>query len=168
MTCVDQNGIGPGYIGIWRSLLTTWRRAEDQCQGDWAMILESDAMIPVNFTGKFADALAYHPPASALWLDGRLGKGKEAQGCCAVATAWHRSVWPSMIGDFNPFNKTAWHADYRTNKARRPLVDSDACLSDWYLGNVVKGRKIEAASYPMVGHPEKKADKSERAKSRRL
>jgi len=164
LTCVDQNGIGPGYIGIWRSTLASWRRAETQCDQEWAIIFESDAIIPANFTQKASDALQFHPAAKAVWLDGRLGKGKGAQGCCAVATAWHRSIWPSMIGDYNPFNQTAWHADYKTNKARRPLVDSDACLSDWYLGNVVKGRNIEAASVPIVGHPDKKADKSERAK----
>lgn len=143
-----------GYAGNWLSLLTVWTRAVQSCKADWVIIFESDAVIPRNFMRTFANVRARNASARAIWMDERGGAKHSASGCCTVATAWHRSTWPQMIADFDPFGASAWHNNYHLRPNHTGCAPTNRqCLTDWYLCNVVQGRRIPALSAGVVRHP---------------
>lgn len=146
-----------GYIGMWRTYRKAWNRAQLRCPGDYALLLESDAVVPSQFIPAFGSALGmrgprlHDPIPRVLWLDERNLRGPSPSGCCTVATAYHRSTWIVMAYEFASSSKHALWVNYTTRP--KLVVDHPDCLTDWYLANVAAYRRIPSASVPIVGHP---------------
>ena len=143
-----------GYAGNWMSLWKVWTRATRSCKAEWVIIFESDAAIPPNFLQTFSKARAKNISAKAIWMDERSGFKHSPHGCCTVATAWHRSTWSQMIADLDPNGISAWHQNYSHRPNNSGCATHDRpCLTDFYLCNVVMGRRIPALSFGVVKHP---------------
>lgn len=153
--CLPQR-MHPGYIGNWRSHVAAWRRGHSHCGGDFIVVLENDAIVPfgvVRHLRKLFRSMKLHGRQVA-WLDGRHGDHAQEQvgaasygiGAMALSTA----VLPLMISQFTDGADALWR-NY-TSK-RRPLVDHEICLTDWYMGNVVAASNIAAVRFPLFDHP---------------
>jgi len=90
-----------------------------------------------------------------IWLDKRIAPSDGPGRCCTVAVLYHRSILPLLISNFDPSNPTALHKGYRGKLKRNPerfMMKAQKCMTDWYLGNVVKYHDIGARSVPLVAH----------------
>ena len=142
--CLDR----PGYVGMWRSMLRIWRISKRECPHEWTIILESDARPPLHFVSRLERIL--RPPRQVVWFDQRIGVGPGPSGCCTNVVAYHRSVLPGLISQFNPHNRHALWNGYDTRQLR--VVKDSTCLTDWYLGNVVAEERWQSYRAGMVAH----------------
>ena len=150
--CLSQSG----YIGMWLSMLHIWRRARKECQQEWVVLLESDAVLPP----KFGSVLTHHRSAfvrsDLVWLDARTGTGAGASGCCTVGVAYRTSVLDRLIENFDPHNKLAYWNGY--DQKPKPKVNSPTCLTDWYLGNLADYLHLRSRRLGIVQHPKSESE----------
>lgn len=143
--CLNQQG----YVGMWLSMLNIWKHAMKECTSEWVVILESDAVVPKGFNRILSSTLP--KDVDVVWLDNRNGYGDGPSGCCTVAVAYRRSILSRLIHHFDPWNSRAYWNGYESKI--KQVVNHNACLTDWYLGNLVAHLGLRAKRNGIVHHP---------------
>ena len=147
----------------------TFARALRHCQGDWVILFENDAEFDPTVWPRLKDLTMDKPHLRVVWLDERNGVHDGPSRCCTVAVAFHRGILPQMMLDFaytleglkrarelrqslpGGANEQPYWADYASKT--KALTQDEACLTDWYLGNLIAFRGIPGYSLGIVHHP---------------
>ena len=133
--------------GRWRFLFEVWRRAIRECESDWLVTLEAEALLPPDFIGTLQARLTreFQSPARAqsqgrweiVWLDERAGRGAGPPWSHGgtVGMAFRRHTWSSLASEFDPRNPAANWNGYAERRPK-PKFKPQVCLAQWYLANV--------------------------------
>lgn len=146
-----------GYQSMWLTMLRIWKTALASCQRDWAIVLESDAILPHHFLTQLDGLVGSQN--QTVWLDERADTGPGLNSCCTVGMAYSTDALPSLIRHFSPDNRDAYWQQYAT--ATKLVVDHPVCLTDNYLANLVAYLRMPAFRLGIVEHPLSSATESE-------
>lgn len=142
------------YMSLWSTYGNVWRKALTQCREDYIFVYENDAIFPSTYAKDLADVTkaAKTLQMQVVWLDSRNGIRSGVPGCCTVGVMYHRAILADLVQQFE-LNRTvtSYWAQYDRNP--RLIVNDTACLTDWYLGNLVAYKKWNAYSYGIIRHP---------------
>lgn len=156
-----MTGVRAGYVGMWLSMRKAWLRASQRCSASWVVVLEDDArgveglahrfqQLRACSSHEYLSTVGHSMNAEIYWLDQRVGLHRGPNGCCTVAMAYHKRLLPRLLHHFDPAGQDAYWTSYAS--APKAVVNRSACLTDWYLGNLVHYLRAPAMSVGFVEH----------------